>query len=91
MLFINPWTWYIYNDKMPSLPPGKPEPKKDFKAVVVLMALSVLYIYGMLNLPMYMRHRFDSIDAWGVTALVLSIVYIALLYIFIRKVYKLKL
>lgn len=81
--FFNPWSWYIYNDKMPSMP--TPEPKFVAKAAVVFLGVTALFGAAMFKIPMYMRHKFDSIDAFGISALAIIIVYFVLLYICLRK------
>lgn len=88
-MFINPWAWYIYNDKMPSLDFSEVKfNRREWLTLLSHLALTVLYLVGLFYLPTYMRHRYDSIDAWGITTVVLTILYAVLLLANINLSYK---
>lgn len=89
-MFINPWTWYIYNDKMPSFPPPD-DPWDVVKAFLVWAVLSAAFAVGMFYLPSYVRHATDN--NWtlhGLTVISLVCVYTWLLIVLIKKVLKYK-
>ena len=85
-MFINPWTWYLINDKMPEIPPG--DPKDILKTFVVWFVISVIYFIGSCKLMPLVHEYFPGSWSGPLGMFVLSIIYIVLLLLFLIKVLK---
>ena len=85
-MFINPWTWYIINNEMPEIPPGGP--KDILKVFAVWFVISVIYLICSYKLIPLVHEYFPGSWSGPLGMLILSIIYIALLILFLIKVLK---
>jgi len=89
MIFINPWTWHIYNDEMPTIDFSTKLRRNEWFIVLSYVLISALYIVGVCYLPMYFKHKYDSINAFGITLIALTILYVVLMIACVMLSFKL--
>lgn len=88
-MFINPWTYYIINDEMPSIPTNPDGNNKDLvKTILVWIILSILFIVSVCYVPWYVKKLTDSLGLFAISLIALISIYVCLLIFCLKKVLK---
>ena len=92
MVFINPWTYYIINDKMPSLYTGDSnEDKKILYILIYWLILSSIFLFSSIWLVPYMISFFmdnNIINLFPFVWFIILVFYIIMIYFGCKKILK---
>ena len=92
MVFINPWTYYIINDKMPSLYTGDSnEDKKLLYIMIYWLILSSIFLFSSIWSVPYMISFFmdnNIINLFPFVWLIILVFYVIMIYFGCKKILK---